>query len=93
MTFAIVWNRLIARRHAIDAMLEMSTPLASQQLHRPPMWDIWVMPDKQPPPWLDIKVSKSFGCSHDLATNQPTFLDSQWQFKSAIILQVHLELL
>ena len=61
MTFAIVWNRLIARRHAIDAMLEMSTPLESRQLRRPPMWDIWVMPDEDPPSWLDSKVSKSFG--------------------------------
>jgi hypothetical protein len=69
MTFAIVWNRLIARRHAIDAMLEMNTPLESRQLRRPTMWDIWVMPDKQSSPWLDSKVSKSFGCNDDLAIN------------------------
>jgi hypothetical protein len=57
MTFAIVWNRLIARRHTIDAMLARSPPSDSPRHCRPVMWDIWAMPNKQPPSWLDIKVS------------------------------------
>ncbi|KAH0826590.1 hypothetical protein J3R83DRAFT_4948 [Lanmaoa asiatica] len=55
MTSAIIWNRLVARRRAIDAMLEMSPPPGPQRLHRPTIWDVWAVPDKQPLPWLDIK--------------------------------------
>jgi len=89
MTSAIVWNRLAVRRHAIDAMLAMSPSLESRWLREPMMWDIWTMPNKQPSPWLDIKVSKSLGCNHELANNQPAFFDSQWQPKDAIVLQVY----
>lgn len=92
MTLAIVWNRLAVRRHAIDAMLAMSPSLESWGPRQPIMWDIWTMPDKQPSPWLDIKVSGSLGCSRELANNQPAFFDSLWQPKDLTALQVHLGL-
>lgn len=92
MTFAIVWNRLIARRHAIDAMLARNPPSDSLRHRRPVMWDIWAVPNKQPPSWLDTEVSKSVECSHDLAIDQPTLPTSQWQLKNAIVVRVHLRL-
>ena len=61
MTVAIIWNRLVARRHAIEAMLAMS-PLYPHRLHRPTMWDVWPVLDKQPPPWVDVKVSQYLWC-------------------------------
>ena len=56
MTIAIIWNRLVARRRAIDATLAISPPLHPQLLHQPTMWDIWAVPDVQLPPWEDCKV-------------------------------------
>ncbi|KAG6377468.1 hypothetical protein JVT61DRAFT_15274 [Boletus reticuloceps] len=60
MTSAIIWNRLVARRHAIEAMLAMSPP-DSPRIRRPMMWDILIKPDKQPPPsWLEINSRMRF---------------------------------
>lgn len=58
MTVAIVWNRLVTRRHAIDAMLTMSLPLHPQRLHRPTTWVVWAVPDKRLHPWGDVQVSQ-----------------------------------
>lgn len=63
MTSALVWNRLVSRRRSIDAMLAINPPRDPPRFHRPTIWDVWTMPDKQPPPWLDVKVSKSLGCN------------------------------
>lgn len=89
ITFTVVLDRLVVRHHAINAVLPSGAPPDPPRLRRPEMWNIWVMPDKRPLPWLDIKVSKSADSDHDLAIDWLTFLASQWQLKDAIVLQVH----
>ena len=67
MTCAIVWNRLIIRRRAIEAMLATSSPpVGSPRLRRPTMWDVWIMPSKQAPLWLDMKVSHTLSTTMTL---------------------------
>lgn len=90
MTSAVIWNRLVARRRAIDAMLAMNPPRGLQRLYRPTMWDVWAMPYEQPHPWRDIKVSKPLGCDPDLAMNFP--FASPWQLKNVFVLQASIGL-
>lgn len=92
ITFTVVWERLVVRHHAINTVLASGARPDSPRLRQPEMWDICVVPDKQPPPWLDMKVSDRVDRDHDLAIDQLTFLISQWQLKNLIVLQVHLGL-
>ncbi|KAG9313457.1 hypothetical protein JVU11DRAFT_5781 [Chiua virens] len=54
MTMGILWNRLVARRRAIDAMLE-TIPANPLRFQRPVIWDASSTPNKHAPSWLDIK--------------------------------------
>ncbi|KAF8438134.1 hypothetical protein L210DRAFT_2307677 [Boletus edulis BED1] len=71
MTSAIIWNRLVARRHAIEAMSAMSPP-DSPRVRRPMMWDILIKPDKQPPSWLEIKPVAAQECDFPPSSSRTT---------------------
>jgi len=61
MSSALVWNRLVARRRDIDAMLEINLSPQSQ-LHRPPTWDVWILPCIQSSAWPDVRPVAVWKC-------------------------------
>ncbi|KAF8549148.1 hypothetical protein OG21DRAFT_628639 [Imleria badia] len=81
ITFTAVWERLVFRRFAIDPVLALGAPPHPPQLHRPKMWNIWVIPDKQPHPWLGIKPVAAQKCDYPPSSSRTTQTEQTTSFR------------
>lgn len=55
MIGGLVWHRLVIRRRTIDMMLRVNPPSQRSHMHKPPLWDVWVLLGQDCLQWRDAQ--------------------------------------